>query len=656
MTHKEMVEKFACEVCGKPVGLDPDECYATIGRQNPLCNAYKCCRIKEKSPQQLDYALSPIDKNIFLKACPGSGKTEVVGLKAAYEIKHWAKRMGGIAVLTFTNNAADVIHERVCQFAGIEKTGYPHFIGTLSSWLQNYIANPFAHILTGYKGLAGDRSIRLVENSCDSDFLKGFQTVAYPRSGPIKANEYLWDCEKNKYVFTSQTRTVDTVRQLINFTERQKQELKEKKKSFMGRGFATHQDIEFICFRLMGKHKTLTQRVSERFPVIIVDECQDLSWTEMAILKYLQGFSTSLHFIGDLKQAIYEFKNVAPQKVDAFVKENSFIEIPLSDNFRSCQGIVDTCKAIVDDNNNVRGLGEVKLTSPCLFVTFKEDTIDSLPQWFENFVQEKGLDIKKSAIVARGWSTVSKLRPSGNHKIKNNQMRLAAAINLWKTGVIQAMGDALKYIAQFVAHKFFSRYPMNAKLYYCPECVNSAIQWRLFLAHILDSGIKNNNIADLSQTWPDWAKNVRNHFHIIAEESRAILAGYLTEDMGKFKAIKFNALNSNGTSVSDALPKSPQQNTNIRITTIHAVKGETLDAIMLVSAPSKQGTADGHWGQWLDVPSCEAARFAYVASSRPKYLLIWAIPEQDKQDYVRLNNLGLGPVSLVGKSEQGEGD
>jgi len=645
MTREELIEWFACNVCGKPTGLDPDECHSTIGRQNPLCNKYKCCRIEEKSEQQLNYAGSPIDKNIFLKACPGSGKTEVVGLKAAYEIKRWDKKVGGIAVLTFTNNSADVIHERVCQFAGVEKAGYPHFIGTLSSWLQSYIVNPFAYILTGYEGLNGDRSIRLVENSCDSDFLKGFQTVAYPSSGPIKANEYSWDCEEKKYVFASQSRAVDAARKTIRFTAEQTKELKEKKKSFLGRGFATHQDIEFICFRLMKKHTTLTQRVSERFPVILVDECQDLSWTEMGILKYLQGFSTSLHFIGDLKQAIYEFRNVGPEKVDTFVRENCFGEMTLSNNFRSCQGIVDTCKAIVNEENDAKGMSEAKLATPCLFVTYKTDSIRSLPQLFESFLTKKGLDIGKSAVVARGWSTVSKLRPSGNNEIKNDQMRLAAAVNLWQTGGIQAMGDALKYVGQFVAHKFFPQYPVNPREYYSPECVTSAIGWRLFLARLLDASIKNSDIADLNQTWKAWAKNIRTHFHSVANESMPLLANYLTENVGVFGPVKFNALNSEEPRVNDSLPKTPQQKTSIRITTIHAVKGETLDAIMLVSAPSKQGTTNGHWEQWLDAPCSEAARFAYVASSRPRHLLIWAIPEESNANHARLKKLGLKPLS-----------
>jgi len=640
MTHEEMVEWFACKVCGKPAGLAPDKCHLTIGRQHPLCNTYKCCRIKEKSEQQLKYAKSGIDKNIFLKACPGSGKTEVVGLKAAYEIKHWNRKAGGIAVLTFTNNAADVIHERVCQFAGIEKAGYPHFIGTLSSWLQSYIVNPFAYILTGYKGFNGDRSIRFVENSCDADFLKGLQTEAYPNSGPIKANEYSWDCEEKKYVFASKSRTADAARKKIQFTPEQKRELKDKKKSFMVHGFATHQDIEFIGLRLMEEHTALTQRVSERFPVILVDECQDLSWTETAILNYLQRLSTALHFIGDLNQAIYEFKNVAPEKVDKFIRENHFDEMHLSDNFRSCQKIVDVCKAIVPQENGVKGIGEAKLATPCLFVTYQKDDIYSLPEWFEYFLKEKGIDVNKSAIVARGWPTVSKLRPSGNNEVDNNQKRLAAAISLWKTGGIQAMGDALKYMGQFVTHKFFSEYAINTKEYYCPECVTSTIQWRLFLAQILDSSIKNNDIADLSQTWSTWVKKVRKHFPAIAKELCPMLTGYLNTDIVISPDISFNALQGKAEdAVINSMPKSPQQKTNIRITTIHSVKGETLEAVMLVSSTSKSGEG-GHWSHWLEDKKAEAARFAYVASSRPKQLLVWAIPEDKKADYNELEKLG----------------
>jgi hypothetical protein len=314
--------------------------------------------------------------------------------------------------------------------------------------------------------------------------------------------------------------------------------------------------------------------------------------------------------------------------------------MPLSDNFRSCQGIVDTCKAIVDDKNDIKGLGETKLTPSCLFVTYKEKNIHSLPQWFENLVKERGLDISEAAIVARGWSTVSKLRPSGNNEIKNDQMRLAAAINLWKTGGIQAMGDVLKYVGQFMAHRYFSKYSVNAREYYCPECVTSAIRWRLFLAQILDSSIKNNDIADLNQTWSTWAKNVGKHFPAIVEESRSMLSGYLTKDFGEFPTITLVALSGKAKEPVSKSLNSPQKKTNIRITTIHSVKGETLEAVMLVSSINKSGDG-GHWTHWLEDKGAEAARFAYVASSRPKFLLVWAIPEGRGTDYSTLEKLGL---------------
>ncbi len=48
----------------------------------------------KQSDEQLKYVLSSIDDSTFLNACPGSGKTEVVGLKAAYEFSRWEKNAG----------------------------------------------------------------------------------------------------------------------------------------------------------------------------------------------------------------------------------------------------------------------------------------------------------------------------------------------------------------------------------------------------------------------------------------------------------------------------------------------------------------------------------------------------------------------------------
>lgn len=78
-----------------------------------ICYRFHTCRIREKTDEQLDYVLSSNNKCTYLEACAGSGKTEALGMKAAYEIRNWEDDKIGIAVLTFTNEAAATIIDRV---------------------------------------------------------------------------------------------------------------------------------------------------------------------------------------------------------------------------------------------------------------------------------------------------------------------------------------------------------------------------------------------------------------------------------------------------------------------------------------------------------------------------------------------------------------
>ena len=138
--HLDQYETVAAVVCGKQKGFGHEDCYRSRKGGYPPCRGYGKCCLFEKSEEQLDFVLHPLETEAFLRACPGSGKTEVVGLMAAYAMRQRAWRHQGIAVLSFTNNAADVIRERVGRFAG--KTAFPHYVGTFDSWLHGYLLNP----------------------------------------------------------------------------------------------------------------------------------------------------------------------------------------------------------------------------------------------------------------------------------------------------------------------------------------------------------------------------------------------------------------------------------------------------------------------------------------------------------------------------------
>lgn len=77
---------------------------------------------------------------------------------------------------------------------------------------------------------------------------------------------------------------------------------------------------------------------------------------------------------------------------------------------------------------------------------------------------------------------------------------------------------------------------------------------------------------------------------------------------------------------------------NHRVATIHQVKGESHDVTVLLS--SLRTGFQGHWKDWLQDPLSEAARFAYVASSRPRHLLIWGVKALKLDERDRIAELG----------------
>ncbi|MFZ5995509.1 MAG: UvrD-helicase domain-containing protein [Thermodesulfobacteriota bacterium] len=679
MMKSAIKNELAITICGKPKEITLDLCHGTFGRNNPLCSNAGKCRIAEKTDEQLKYIFSSSDKNVFLKACPGSGKTESVGLKAAYEIKGWKTKIGGIAVLSFTNSAADVISARAAQFAGTDKLRYPHFIGTIDSWLHGYIAHPFSHLITCYKGRGNDCSLRIVNESSDDDWLNAFKldtAYSYYRktkdgkevlaSMPLYANNIRYDYENdiweikvpasksNEYARDDEyfaSKAFSDFRKDKNWLtlEHMRGKFKDKKDRFNQAGFATYQDIENLCYLLLCNNPDLTQLLAERFPFLIIDECQDLSWIQLQIFKKLIEAGSCVHLVGDLNQGIYAFKKVYPQKVGEFVECHNFETLELLKNLRSVQPIVDLCGKIVNQGN-VQGIS-IGITDPsCVYFVYDKGKMQEVVGWFVSYIEKLGITPAKSAIVARGYSTVNKLRPAASRMPHKKQLQLATAIHLWQNGGAESMGEALNCIGRFVADNFFAAESTNSRAYYCPDCVSSHLRWRLSLAHILDKCIEAESLRNLNQIWSEWAKTVRAQFETTVRSCLNLeLPSQNNHLFSSFNALRGEA---SQTVISTLETVEKSYVSNILITTFHQVKGRTFDAMLVVSAPDKRGDG-GHWSQWVAAANSdgEHARFAYVASSRPRALLGWAVPSPSGDEEDQLEELGFTVINEAGEKQ-----
>jgi DNA helicase-2/ATP-dependent DNA helicase PcrA len=599
---------------------------------------------RQLTEEQLDFIFHPIDQGCYLKACPGSGKTEVVGIKTVYEILRWNSRFSGIATLSFTKNAAKEIGERVRRYGSVHALSHPHFVGTIDSWLHSFILHPFAHHSVKFKSNTQDFSFRLVDNESHYDFLNSFKTVlsTKPKYRDAQVNDYYFECGE-PLMIRSQKKTL----KLDNVNEKVMKELQANKKKFFKAGLTTYADAEFLCYTLLKSHLDILKNVVARFPVLLIDECQDLSHNQLEIFKLLCSQGAVVYLIGDPNQSIYEFKRVYIEKIFDFVNHQNLKTLSLTRNFRSNQDIVNLCLKLEDIHAKHPGTPvvghELKLmTDVCLLWEYTGEDIHFLPQKFINYIgelnvilssQDKSISIDKSAIIARGHTTLSQFRSQKLNELSKVQL-LANAIACWnqQPRTTQDLQNSLQQAGKSLCMLFYDG-AGNPSRQFTPSKYTS-VEWRNKLTKILDLASKPS--LELfpfgEKTWSVWAKSLKEFLsHIYLD---------FPEPSKTWDKIKTTVIAPGGLAdkpVSEALKLvEAKYSHDLRLTTFHDVKGETLDATLIISSKDKSSKG-GHYEHWIckDPNNEEFIRFAYVACSRPKHLLVWAIPKVKNNKYIK---------------------
>lgn len=594
------------------------------------------------SEEQLDFILHPMLKNCYLSACPGSGKTEVVGIKAAYEIAEWKDNFCGIAVLSFTKNAAKEISDRIKKYSGVSSVRHPHFVGTIDSWLHSYLLHPFAHKTTNYDSKTNDKSFRIIDNEERYDFLNSFKTVLSVK--PYKdawVNEYYFECT-DPLTLQSQSRYLDLSSVLAPI----KKTLEQNKKKLLKAGLATYADAEFLCYYMLKNRANILALIAKRFPVIYIDECQDLSLNQLEILQLLNDAGTKVHFIGDRNQSIYEFKKVYVEKINNFIIKNGMTEIHLTKNFRSNQNIVNVAMGLESCNTGktskkISGHEALLIQECCLVWEYETVDFISLPQNFINIIKDINLnlsqesvkiEINNSVILARAHNTLSLFKNTPGSKLSKIEL-IANALSCWsntpRTG--KDMQNALHQLGKSLCMLGYNG-SGNHQNQYCPENYTN-FEWRALLFDLITNIITTENkifpFDDVN--WKDWTASLKVFLKNYWDNLR---------DPNDWDSVKTKIKSPSGFAdkpVIETVAAIQNSYTNsVRMTTFHDVKGETLDAALIVSSPNKKSKG-GHFEHWISQNSSESeyVRFAYVASSRPKHLLIWAIPKVKNNKHLK---------------------
>ena len=566
----------------------------------------------------------PLDRHVYLKACPGSGKTEVISAMVARVIGEWRRFPAGVAVLTFSNSATDELKNRLVRYLG-EPVPFPHLVSTFDSFVLSRMVANVASEVTGFLGKDGDSRLRILENKADI-----FHSNAKISGRRISACKYNYDLETRKFTFLTGDRVQDAQLNAVVINDATFDDLVETKKRLWKAGFATYRDVDMIALKAFSKPELAGYflRIAKRFPLVIVDECQDLSAEQLAMVKKLHQLGVKFHFVGDLNQSIYGFRKSNPENVNKLLGELDFVELPLTANWRSSQAIVDFCSDLMQIER-MAGNPEIAPIKP-LLLQYEQCPSELLPK-----ITEITSTYKNVVVVARGHSTLQRFRKGDNF---TGVEVLALACVAANSGSLKELNVALALFAEWLAYKLSLQVTRAGP--HCPVAVESKLAWRKFVHQCLKYLVAAG-AADTNLTWKEWAGIAKQALRTLPDQPFVLTE--ISSDLESLRALIIRSPARQGDIALSVRFKQgvAQQPTldGLRYETIHQVKGETHDATVVVSS-RQRGAHLSHWRDWLADPTSEGARFAYVASSRPRYLLIWAVKRLKAAEKDTLSKLG----------------
>ncbi|MEU0401888.1 UvrD-helicase domain-containing protein [Streptomyces sp. NPDC006197] len=279
--------------------------------------------------EQWDFVQSELSQD--LQAAPGSGKTTLIGLKLALLAGAWTSRTQGICVLSHTNTAKNEIINRLTAVPdGRRFLQYPHFIGTIQSFANTFLALPAIRAL-GYEVQAVDddvyeaAALRLLERR-EFSTLRSF--LSRRRDGLDSAAQSVFVCEAGKLKVVgprgSTPADPDTTASGRQYDRLKRQLAKE--------GVFRYDDMYAIAEWYLIRNPAIAMAVSQRFPFVLLDEMQDTSDVQQHLLDLVFSSGAVVQRVGDVNQGIYTDGTPASPRASAFPAPLA-AELPVSQRF-----------------------------------------------------------------------------------------------------------------------------------------------------------------------------------------------------------------------------------------------------------------------------------------------------------------------------------
>ena len=288
-------------------------------------------------------AVRQVDGPVLLLAVPGSGKTTVLVTRLGYMALCCGIKPEEILTVTYTVAATGDMRARCAE----------HFGEDLAKQFEFRTINSICAKIIQYYGRQYDRSpFALVSDEKQITALLSavYQEVQreYPTESDLKSVRTLITCIKNMMLTDEEVRQLAAkLEEPINIAEIYQKYCRAMREN----QWMDYDDQMIYAYRMLCKHPQILRHFQQRYRYFCVDEAQDTSKIQHAILALLASASGNLFMVGDEDQSIYGFRAAYPQALLDFEQDHPGAKVLLmEENFRSDAGIVQAADRFIQKN------------------------------------------------------------------------------------------------------------------------------------------------------------------------------------------------------------------------------------------------------------------------------------------------------------------
>jgi len=243
----------------------------------------------------------------------------------------------GVACITFSNEAARELIRRLRQL-GLEQSPRM-FVGTVHSFCLLHLLLPFAQ-------LAGLELPYPLKVATEAESENIYQEVV-ARHGGIGRSVRKLDIDRH--------RRVNLDRDDIAWTQNEEMAglAEEYEEELRNRGLIDFEDIVHYGQRLVNENDWVLKVIRAKFPVLAVDEYQDLGAALHRIVCRLTfDAGVRLIAVGDVDQSVYGFTGANSELLEELSKADDVEAIRLKINYRSGTGIIKVAQQALGKDRN----------------------------------------------------------------------------------------------------------------------------------------------------------------------------------------------------------------------------------------------------------------------------------------------------------------